>query len=123
MEVTYTFEENPEVKKAWKTLPSDFLEGVATQVLSFTTPHIPQSTGKHGGTMQRDTVAHGVRGSDKDYYLTSGVDYASYVWVMNDDTTHWSTPNTHSQWFAYALKRYGQTIVQNAIDQSWKENM
>lgn len=124
MEVSYTFEENKQVKKALKQMPSDFLYGVAVQTLSYSVPHIPKSDMKnHSGTLRRETVSQGVRGADKDFYLTSNTDYASYVWVMNDATTKWTTPDTHSKWFAYTLKRYGSTIIDNAINQSWKENM
>lgn len=124
MEITYSFDENPQVKKALREMPTDFLRCVATQTLNFSVPHIPQSNRKnHSGTLRRETVGQGVRGADKDFYLTSSTNYASSVWVMNDATTNWTTPDTHSGWFAYTLKRYGTTIIDNAVNQSWKENM
>lgn len=124
MEITYSFDENQQVKKALREMPTDFLRCVATQTLNFAVPHIPMSNRKnHSGTLRRETVGQGVRGADKDFYLTSSTNYASSVWIMNDATTNWTTPDTHSQWFAYTLKRYGSTIIDNAINQSWKENM
>ena len=124
MEITYSFDENPQVKTALRKMPSDFLRCTATQTLNFSVPHIPMSNRKnHSGTLRRETLGQGVRGADKDFYLTSNTSYASSVWVMDDATTNWTTPDTHSQWFAYTLKRYGTTIIDNAINQSWKENM
>ncbi len=124
MEVSYTFEENKQVTKALKEMPSDFLYSVANQVLSFSMKHIPMSDIKnHSGTLRRETANQGVRGEGTDYYLKSNTDYASYVWSLNDVSTNWTTPDTHSQWFAYTLKRYGSTIIDNAVNQSWKENM
>lgn len=124
MEITYTFEENKEVTRALKEMPSSFLYSVAKQTLDITYPIIPMSNLKnHSGTLRRSTISGGVRGGDKDYYIGSYTNYASYVWVMDDNTTNWSTPGTHSQWFARTLKEKGQGIIQNALNQAWKENM
>ena len=124
MDFEYTFEENQQVKKALKEMPDDFLYSVAKQTLDISYPYIPMSNLKnHAGTLRRSTISGGVRGADKDYYIGSYTAYASHVWSMNDNTTNWTTPNTHSQWFARVLKEKGQGIIEQAISQAWKENM
>lgn len=124
MEVTYTFEQNERVRKALEEMPDDFLYSVAKQTLDISYPYIPMSKiVGHSGTLRRSSIAGGVRGGNKDYYIGSYTAYASHVWSLNDSTTNWTTPGTHSQWFARVLKEKGVGIVEQAINQAWKENM
>ena len=119
MDVSYEFKWNQKTKKGLEELPDEILYKIGSLTLAFSVPMIPKKT----KTMMRETVANGVRGGNGDYYLKSSPGYASYVWNMNDSTTHWTTPGTHSQWFARTLKRNGATIIDNAINQAWKDKM
>lgn len=119
MNVSYEFKWNQKTKRGLERIPDTILYKIAHITLAFSVPMIP----KDSKTMSRETVANGVRGSNGDFYLRSSPGYASYVWKMNDSTTHWTTPGTHSQWFARALKRNSAVIIDNAIKQSWKDEM
>ena len=119
MDFTFEVNLNKQTEKAMKEMPNDVLYNVAKITLDLTYPIIPKDTKK----MALETVANGVRKEDEGWYLESSPEYASHVWVMNDDTTNWTTEGTHSQWFARTLQESGETIIQTAIDQAWKENM
>lgn len=107
-----------------KEIPDEILYAVARQTLDMSVNIIPKSVGqKSSGKLRRTSVFGGVRGGHLDYYVGSYTSYAKYVWKMNDSTTNWSTPNTHSQWYARTLKTSGKTILDNAINKSWKELM
>lgn len=124
MNVSYEFKWNPKTKKGLERIPDDILYEIAKQTLDYATPHIPKSVGKKtSGQLRTSSVAGGVRGSNGDFYIGSYTGYASRVWKFNDSTTNWSTPDTHSQWYAYALKKYGRTIIDIAINKSWKKDM
>ena len=117
MDVTYEFKWNEKTKRGLEKIPDSILYSVAKQTLDLSYPIIPKDT----KTMARQTVSNGVRGGNGDFYLKSSPGYASRVWKMTN--VNWTTPGTNNQWFARALKRYGSTILDNAINQSWKENM
>lgn len=117
MEVTYEFKWNEKTKKGLEEIPSTILYKIARQTLDMSYPIIPKDT----KTMSRQTMANGVRGSSQDYYIRSSPEYASYVWKMTN--VNWTTPGTNNQWFARALKQYGSTIINNSLQQAWKEEM
>lgn len=124
MNVTYEFKWDKKAENGLNNIPNDILYSIAKQVLDMSQPIIPKSNiPNHRGTLRRATASGGVRGGNGDYYIGSYTNYASSVWKMNDSTTHWTTPGTHSQWFARTLKQNGAVITNNAINQSWKENM
>lgn len=124
MNVTYEFKWDKKTENGLNNIPNDILYSIAKQVLDMSQPIIPKSNiPNHRGTLRRATASGGVRGGNGDYYIGSYTNYASSVWKMNDSTTHWTTPGTHSQWFARTLKQNGAVITNNAINQSWKENM
>ena len=124
MNVSYEFKWNPKVYKGLQRIPDDILSEIAKQTLEYATPHIPKSVGKRtSGTLRRTSVAGGVRGSNGDFYIGSYTGYATRVWNFNDSNTNWSTPDTHSKWYAWTLKRYGKTIIDTAINQSWKKDL
>ena len=126
MEIVAKFEPNLKTEQNLKRLPDEILFTVARETLDFSIPQIPMSTMKdHAGTLRRssgrgESGVHKITGG---YCIGSYTTYASHVWNMDDLTTNWSTPNTHSKWFAYTLRQYGQTILDNAVKQEWKENM
>lgn len=124
MEVTYEFKWDKKTENGLNHIPNDILYSIAKQVLDMSAPIIPKSNiPNHKGTLRLATSNGGVRGGNGDYYIGSYTNYASRVWKMNDATTHWTTPGTHSQWFARTLKQNGAVITNNAIEQAWKENM
>ena len=130
MEVKYEIKWNEKVKKGLDNIPDDILFSVAKQTLDFSIPMIPMSDKvNHAGTLRLSSQRGdgssegGVGKCSGGYYIGSFTDYASYVWNMDAETTHWTTDGTTSLWFAAALKRYKTTIINNAINQSWKDNM
>ena len=124
MELQVEFNLNPKAEKGLKTIPDDVLYSIARQTLDMSVNSIPKSVGlSTSGNLRRTSLDGGVRGGNKNYYIGSYTSYAAYVWNMNDSTTNWTTPNTHSQWYMRTLKKNGQTIIDNALTKSWKETM
>lgn len=124
MVVDYKIKWNEKAKKGLETIPQEILFSVAKQTLDFSIPIIPMSNEvNHSGTLRRSSGRgeSGVHVLKNGCFIGSFTDYASYVWNMNDDTTNWTTPNTHSQWFARTLKEKEKIILDNAINQSWKD--
>lgn len=119
MDVSYELKWNPKTQNGLKHIPDTILYKVARQTLDLSYPMIPKDT----KTMSRQTIANGVRGGNGDFYVKSSPNYASFVWNMPQSTTHWTTPGTGNKWFARALKKYSNVIINNAINQSWKEDM
>lgn len=122
MEVNYEFQWNPKVKSGLNRIPDDILYEMARQTLDRSYPLIPKSNIKnHAGTLRRSSISGGVRGSSGDYYIGSYTAYASSVWKMTN--VNWTTPGTNNKWFARTLDRYGKTIIDSAIDKSWRKDM
>jgi hypothetical protein len=87
--------------------------------LDLSYPIIPKDSKK----MAISSKAGGVRGGNGNYYIGSYTNYAKYVWKMPQSQTNWTTPGTGNQWFARALKKHSSTIINNAINNAWKEDM
>lgn len=122
MQVIAKFEPNLLTEQKLKRIPDEVLFSIAKQTLDFSIPIIPMSIGRAtSGTLRRTSVQGGVRSMDGGYYIGSFTDYASRVWSMDDDITNWSTPGTHSQWYARTLKEKGKVILENAVNQTWKD--
>lgn len=123
MEVTYEFKWDKKTENGLNHIPNDILYSIAKQVLDMSAPIIPKSNiPNHRGTLRRATASGGVRGGNGDYYIGSYTNYASSVWNM-PQSTNWTNKKSKSKWYAYTLKVYGQVIINNAIEQAWKENM
>lgn len=119
MEVKAIFEPNLATEKKLNELPNQILYSVARETLDMSYPSIPMSVGrKTSGALRTSSVANGVRSCPGGYYIGSFTDYASYVWQMNDSTTNWTTPGTHSQWYARTLQKNGRTIIDIAISRN-----
>ena len=121
MDVSVEFKWNPRTKRGLQTIPSTMLYTIARETLdiSESTSIIPKDTGR----MRTTSMAGGVRNSGlNEYYIGSFTDYASYVWNM-PSSTNWTTPGSNNKWYARTLKKHGQTIINNAINQSWKREM
>ena len=84
--------------------------------LSYTT--IPLSKRKNAGKLRQSSTNAGVRGSNKKYYIGSYTDYAKYVWVMPDESTHWSTPGTHSKWYKRYWEKTGKNIINTVVERN-----
>ena len=123
MEITYEFQWNKQVQRGLNKIPDDILYTAAKETLDMSVPKIPMSNIKgHSGTLRRSSTAGGVRGGNGDYYIGSYTNYASSVWKM-PDSTNWTTPGTNNKWYARTLKEHGSTIIDNAINKSWRKDM
>lgn len=122
MEFEAKFEPNVLTENKLKRVPDHILYAVAKQTLDISIPIIPMSMKvNHAGTLRRSSAQRGVSNCEGGYCIGSYTDYASHVWSLNDATTNWTTPGTHSQWFARTLKEKGKVILENAINQGWKD--
>lgn len=99
--------------------PDKIIYSVASNTLHRSYPTIPMSNEKYKGQLRRSSMAYGVRGSNAIYKIGSNTSYAKYVWVMNNETTNWTTPGTGSQWYINYLKKHGKQLITESI----KENL
>lgn len=122
MDVDAEVQFNSKVMNGLKRIPDDILYTIAKQTLDFSQPLIPMSNAKnHAGTLRRATSAGGVKGGNGDYYIGSYTNYAKYVWNM--EGVNWTTSGTNNKWFARALKQHGSTIIDSAVNKSWRKDM
>lgn len=122
MEVSYVFQWNDKVKKGLNRIPDDILYSIARQTLDMSYPLIPMSDiPNHSGHLRRASIYGGVSGSNGDYVIGSYTHYASSVWKMTN--VNWTTPGTNNKWYARTLNKHGKTIIDNAINQSWRKDM
>ena len=121
MEITCSVEWNTKTLTGLHRIPDGTLYTIAKETLEMTISkeYIPWRT----GDMMFSSVGNGVRGSNGDYYIGSFTNYASYVWVMPQNSTNWTNPNSKSKWYAYTLKNHQKTIIDNAINKTWKKEM
>ena len=71
------------------------------------------------GKLRRTEVATPIVGSNKEYGLTAGVNYAKYVWNMSD--VKWTNQETKPKWYFATFKNQAQIIVSNAVMRVKKE--
>lgn len=71
------------------------------------------------GTLQRSEISAPIVGKNKEYGLTRGVDYASYVYKMV--SPNWTNKNTQPHWYMTNFKIKGNTIITNAVHSALKE--
>jgi hypothetical protein len=99
--------------------PSKFLYSLASQTLDLGYTTIPLSDQKNRGRLRSSSRAYGVKQhSDNDFSIGSQTDYASYVWIMNNETTNWTTSGTGSEWYKRILKEKKDLMVANAIEEA-----
>lgn len=65
------------------------------------------------GNLQRSEIAEPIIGSNKEYGLSSGVDYAVAVWKKTN--VNWTNPNTQPQWYKSIFDKHAGTIVSGAV--------
>ena len=71
------------------------------------------------GKLERAEVASPVTGSNKEYSLLAGTNYAKYVYRMKNP--HWTNKSTLPQWYHTAFRTRGKSIVMEAVAHSLKE--
>lgn len=103
--------------KVLHEIPDRIIYSVARQTLDLTYPTIPELTGK----LKQSSLARGVQGGNGVYKIGSYTDYASYVYVKNNEKTNWTTPGTNSHWFTETLQKKGKSILQEAVRKEFKE--
>jgi hypothetical protein len=71
------------------------------------------------GELDRQEIASSIVGSNAEYGLTAGVDYARYVWKMKD--VDWTNKSTQPQWYFTTFKNHAEKIVNQAVSTALKE--
>ncbi len=102
--------------KILKEIPDRIIYDTARTTLDLSFPIMPERTGKMRGT----SLAHGVQGGNGVYRIGSYTDYASIVYTM-PESTNWTTPGTQAYWFKETWQKFGQSILQEAIEREFKE--
>lgn len=116
IEVNAELQEDKITKYWLKESPGYFLYSIASQTLDLAYPTIPLSDGKNRGRLRSSSRAYGVQQhTELDYSIGSQTDYASYVWVMDNETTNWTTEGTGSEWYDRVFREKQDLMVVNAI--------
>ena len=71
------------------------------------------------GELERQEVAAPIVGSNKDYGLTAGVNYATRVY--NYKNANWTNPSTEPQWYYNVFNKNGNTILSESVIRALKE--
>ena len=71
------------------------------------------------GLLAREEIKAPIEGNNKEYALMTGVDYAKYVWKMNN--VNWTNKQTQPQWYYNVLKQNSSVIINNSVVQALKE--
>lgn len=71
------------------------------------------------GELERQEIAEPIIGSNKEYGLSAGVDYAKYVYAY--DNANWTNPNTEAHWYHTVFDKRKATIVTEAVAKALKE--
>ena len=71
------------------------------------------------GELRRAEVASAITGSNKEYGLGAGVNYAKYVWNMTN--VKWTNSSTIPQWYYNVFRQKGNLLLTNAVVKAKKE--
>ena len=71
------------------------------------------------GRLEETEIQQHITGSNKEYGLSAGVDYA--VRMYNLDNANWTNPSTEPHWYYNIYDRYKKTIVMDAVSRAKKE--
>ena len=97
--------------------PREILYEVASETLKGSINYTPLSRNKGAGTLRAGNSAYGVKvHTERDISIGNDVDYAVYVWNMNDSTTHWTTSGTHSAWYGRYYTENATRLITEAIN-------
>lgn len=110
---------NQKIFNKIQNAPDKIVYSVASNTLHRSYPTIPMSKKKNNGHLRERSMDYGVRGGNATYKIGSDTSYAKYVWVMNNETTNWTTQGTGSQWYINYLKKHGKQLIAESI----KENL
>lgn len=72
------------------------------------------------GELERQEIAAPIVGSNKEYGLSTGVDYASRVYMMGENT-NWTNARTQAHWYYAVFSKYPNVITNNAQNKALKE--
>lgn len=72
------------------------------------------------GRLEQTEVSEQIVGSNKEYGLSAGVDYAKYMWIKGKET-RWTNPSTQPQWYYSVYDKHGKEILNNAVNRAMKE--
>ena len=71
------------------------------------------------GELMRSETKEPIVGSNKEYGLMQGVDYAKYVWKMTN--VNWTNPQTEPQWYYNTFNKNGVGILTDAVIRAIRE--
>lgn len=71
------------------------------------------------GELMRQEVAQAILGSNKEYGLSAGVDYAKYVWKF--ENVKWTNKSTLPHWYYSVFNKNGAMITHNSVERALKE--
>lgn len=73
------------------------------------------------GELERTEVASPIIGSNKEYGLLAGTNYAKYVWKMTN--VKWTNPSTKPKWYETQFKNGKEKIMAQALAVSLRETL
>lgn len=71
------------------------------------------------GELSRQEIAAPIIGSNKEYGLATGVDYAKKVWGYTNPK--WTNPDTQPQWYYSVYEKRSGVIINQAVVSALKE--
>lgn len=88
---------------------------VYTREMTKTSSSYPYLTGR----LARTEASNPIVGSNCNYSLTAGIDYALYVWEMN--SVNWTNSSTQPQWYLTNFRNKKEIIINQAVNNALKE--
>ena len=111
-----------EIKKGLPTKQIQKFEDITVYNCALFTREITKSSNAYPyltGKLSRSEIAYPILGSNKEYGLVAGVDYAVSVWGYTN--VHWTNPNTQPQWYKTIFNKNSGVIVSSAVVYAVKE--
>ena len=71
------------------------------------------------GELAREEMSSQITGSNAEYNLLAGTNYAPYVWKMGK--VNWTNKSTEPQWYYNVHRKHEKTINSSAIERVLKE--
>lgn len=68
------------------------------------------------GELERQQIKAPITGSNGNYNLLDGVEYAKYVWKMTD--VNWTNQSTKPQWYKTVFRQKEKTIIDTAMQRA-----
>ena len=111
--------------KIEKDIPKDQIKKFEDKVVYYTASLTREYTKGQSaypyrtGELARQEMSSQITGSNGEYNLLAGVDYAIYVWKMGN--VNWTNKKTEPQWYYNVHRKQEKTINSSAIDRALKE--